>query len=46
MYGNGKMITVETIPGMKGGEGVNSNMIHLIFARTFVNATMYPYPGQ
>jgi hypothetical protein len=44
MYENGKMIPVETIPGMGGGRikendgGVNSTMIH---CRTFVNITMY-----
>jgi hypothetical protein len=41
MYVNGKMISVETIPGMGGGgwkrvvEGVNSNTIYLIHCKNF-----------
>jgi hypothetical protein len=48
MYVNGKMKSVETIPGIEGGrkkrmmEGVNSSIIYLIYLRTFVNATRYP----
>jgi hypothetical protein len=47
MYVNGKMILVETIPGIGEGENkgelwgkVNSSMIYLYIVRTFVNATM------
>jgi hypothetical protein len=41
MYVNGKMIPVETIPGMGGGRikenggGVNSSMIYLIHYKNF-----------
>jgi hypothetical protein len=49
MYANLKMIPVETILGMgvrwvkENGVGVNSSVIHLLWLRTFVNATMYPH---
>jgi hypothetical protein len=39
--GNGKLITVETVPGMgekgikENGDGVNSNMIHLVYRKNF-----------
>jgi flavoprotein len=33
MYVNGKMIPIESIPGM--GEGVNSSMIYLIYCKSF-----------
>jgi hypothetical protein len=45
-----KMVSVETIPRM-GGDGIKDNgrgseLKYNIFVRTFVNATMYPYPVQ
>jgi hypothetical protein len=53
LYVNGKMIPIETIPGMGGGEGewlVNSRWIQVWYiwyiVRTFVDATMYPHPAQ
>jgi hypothetical protein len=46
------MISVETIPGM-GGEGIKENgrggefkYVYLIFCKTFLNVTMFPYPAQ
>jgi hypothetical protein len=51
MYGNGKKIPVETIPGMglwgvkkSGRRGECKYDIFDTLLRTFVNATMYPYP--
>jgi hypothetical protein len=41
MYVNGKMISVESIPGMgeegmkKNGGGVNSSMIYFIYCKNF-----------
>jgi hypothetical protein len=51
MYVNGKMISVETIPGMgEGGMKENGGrgefMSDIFDIRTFVNATMYPNPTQ
>jgi hypothetical protein len=53
MYVNGKMIPVETNPGMgevgikeNGGGGEFKYDIFYILLRTFVNVTMYPYPAQ
>jgi hypothetical protein len=51
MYGNRKVIPVETIPGMGGDKGewwkgwIQVWYIWYI-VRTFVNATMYPHPAQ
>jgi hypothetical protein len=48
MYINGKMIYVETIPGMGGwgikenGGGVNSNMIFLIYCKNFYECHNVP----
>jgi hypothetical protein len=52
MYINVKMIPVEMIPGMGGEEGDKEEwwrgeLKYDIFdRRTFVSATMYPYPAQ
>jgi hypothetical protein len=52
MYVNGKMISVETMPGM--GEGDKGEwwrgwiQVPYIWyiVRTFINATMHPHPTQ
>jgi hypothetical protein len=53
MYVNGKMIPVETISGIEGGEikengggGESKYDIFYIIVRTFINAAMYPHPAQ
>jgi hypothetical protein len=51
MYVNGKVILIETIPGMGGGgikeKGGGSEFKYDIFdIRTFINATMYSHPAQ
>jgi hypothetical protein len=49
-YANGKIRLVETISGMCGwgdkAEWWKGDFKYDIFIRTFVNATMYPYPTQ
>jgi hypothetical protein len=48
---NGKMVSVESIPGMvvreikKNGEGVNSSMIHLIYHKNFCECHNVPPPS-
>jgi hypothetical protein len=52
MYINAKMIPVETVPGIRGGEmgerseEGNSSVIYLIHYKNLVYSTMYPYPAQ
>jgi hypothetical protein len=53
MYRNAKMIPVETVPAFRGrgdeGEqwkGWMQVLYYWCIVRTFVNATMYPYPAQ
>jgi hypothetical protein len=50
MYINGKMIPVETVPGMGGGwrrmvEGVNSSMMYLIYYNNFCKCHNVPPPS-
>jgi predicted neutral ceramidase superfamily lipid hydrolase len=45
MYANGKMISIETIPGIKENVG-GGEFKYDIFVRTSVNATMYPHSAQ
>jgi hypothetical protein len=51
MFVNGKMRPVETIPGMGGAgirrmvEGVNSNMIYLIYCKYFSKCYNVPLPS-
>jgi hypothetical protein len=51
MYANGKIIPVETIPGMGWGikrmvEGVNSSTIYLIQCKNFSKCSTVPHPAQ
>jgi hypothetical protein len=51
MYVNAKMRSVETVPGMGGGEGWKSSgegefKYIWYIVRTFTNATMYPHQAQ
>jgi hypothetical protein len=49
---NAKMILVETIPEIGGGEIMESSregefkhdIVEILYVRTFVNTTMYPHP--
>jgi hypothetical protein len=47
MYVDAKMISVETVPGIRGGarrersEGANSSMLYLIHFKKLCNAAMY-----
>jgi hypothetical protein len=46
---NAKMISVETVPGIRRGgmkeSSMNSSMIYMIHLRIFVKVTMYPHPA-
>jgi hypothetical protein len=53
IYVNRKIIPVETIPGMQGGElrkngrGINSNMLYLMYCKNFCKChNIYPHPTQ
>jgi hypothetical protein len=53
MYVNGKIISIETLPGIgEWAKKENGGMVDFIYGifdnivRTFVNATMYPLPAQ
>jgi hypothetical protein len=52
MYVNGKMIPVETVPGMGGGEyrsmveGVKSSMIYLIYCKNLYKCHYVPLAQQ
>jgi hypothetical protein len=53
MYVNGKIISIETLPGIgEWAKKENGGMVDFKYGifdntvRTFVNATMYPLPAQ
>jgi hypothetical protein len=50
MYVNMKLVTIETVPGIRGGgdravDGVNSSMIYLLYCRNFCKCYNIPPPS-